>query len=171
MPDSTPLIVSVAAFCAVVASARDDGLNFDLSQNDTINGKTCVIAGSDDVFLTEIYDDLTEGRYPAKEDEILLSHRAKERLSLNICCRFVVELSDFLGYTDHTEPYREKTAQYNRAGWKRQTGWGKWMGMGLAFLAAPCWCSLLCGGYAKYRDGNTVQSIQNIPAKDKGENP
>lgn len=68
----------------VVAYSRYDALNFDLSQNYTINGKTCVIAGGDAAILTDIYDDLTEGHYPAKEDEILLSNHTKEQLSLNI---------------------------------------------------------------------------------------
>lgn len=68
----------------VIASSRYDGLNFDLSKDYTINGKSCVIAGGDEAILTQIYDNLTEGQYPAKEDEILLSNRAKGLLSLNI---------------------------------------------------------------------------------------
>ena len=68
----------------VVASAHYDALNFDLSQNYTINGKTCVIAGGDAAMLTDIYDGEIEGNYPAKNNEILLSHRAKDLLFLNI---------------------------------------------------------------------------------------
>lgn len=68
----------------VAASSRYDGLNFDLSEDYTINGKTCVIAGGDPAIMTEIYNNLTQGEYPAKEDEILLSNRAKEQLSLEI---------------------------------------------------------------------------------------
>ena len=68
----------------VIASTRYDGLNFDLSKDYTIQGKSCVIAGGDRAVLTKIYDSLTEGRYPVKEDEILLSNRAKEMLSLRV---------------------------------------------------------------------------------------
>lgn len=67
----------------VIAFSRYDGLNFDLSGDYTINGKKCVIVGGDDAILTDIYDNLTEGYYPAKENEILLSNRAKELLSVN----------------------------------------------------------------------------------------
>lgn len=68
----------------VVACSRYDGLNFDLSEDLYINGKSCVIVGSDATFLSDVYDDLTEGHFPAKKDEILLSNCAKELLSLNI---------------------------------------------------------------------------------------
>lgn len=68
----------------VAASSRYDGLNFDLSQDYTIHGKSCVIAGVDGAFLSDIYDDLKEGHFPVKENEILLSTRAKELLSQNI---------------------------------------------------------------------------------------
>ena len=68
----------------ILAFSRYDGLNFDLSEDYTINGKPCVIAGGDAALLTEIYNNLTEGRYPAKENEILLSNDAKEQLSLQI---------------------------------------------------------------------------------------
>lgn len=74
----------IAQCTDVMASARYDVLNFDLSQNYTINGKNCVIAGSDASFLSDIYDDLTEGHFPIKENEILLSNRAKELISKNI---------------------------------------------------------------------------------------
>lgn len=77
-------IEQIAQRTDVMALSRYDGLNFDLSEDYTINGKTCVIAGGDQAVLTEIYDNLTEGRYPEKEDEILLSNRAKELLSLKI---------------------------------------------------------------------------------------
>ena len=68
----------------VMASSRYDGLNFDLSEDYTINGKSCVIVGGDDPILTKIYDNLTEGCYPAKGNEIVLSNRTKDSLSLNI---------------------------------------------------------------------------------------
>lgn len=77
-------ISEISARPDVAASSRYDGLNFDLSQDYTIKGKTCVIAGGDPEILTEIYDDLTQGSYPAKKDEILLSNRAKEMLSVEI---------------------------------------------------------------------------------------
>lgn len=68
----------------VYAASFYDGLNFALSESYTIFGKSCVIAGGDAAMLTDIYDDLTEGRYPAKDDEILLSNDAKTLLSLKI---------------------------------------------------------------------------------------
>lgn len=77
-------ISEISARPDVAASSRYDGLNYDLSQDYTIKGKTCVIAGGDPEILTEIYDDLTQGSYPAKKDEILLSNRAKEMLSVEI---------------------------------------------------------------------------------------
>ncbi|WP_195462819.1 FtsX-like permease family protein [Anaerotruncus colihominis] len=68
----------------VVAAQRYDCLNYDLSQAYSIKGKTCVIAGADDQILTKIYNDLTEGRYPLNEGEILLSNRSKELLHVNV---------------------------------------------------------------------------------------
>lgn len=77
-------IEQIAQRTDVMAFSRYDGLNFDLSEGYTIKGKSCVIVGCDNAILTEIYDNLTEGRYPTKEDEILLSNHAKELLSLRI---------------------------------------------------------------------------------------
>ena len=74
-------IEQIAQRTDVMTSSRYDGLNFDLSEDYTINGKSCVIVGGDNAILTEIYDNLTEGRYPTKENEILLSNRSKELLS------------------------------------------------------------------------------------------
>ena len=68
----------------VVAAQRYDCLNYDLSQAYSIKGKTCVIAGADDQILTKIYNDLTVGRYPLNEGEILLSNRSKELLHVNV---------------------------------------------------------------------------------------
>ena len=77
-------IEQIAQRTDVTALSRYDGLNFDLSEDYTINGKSCVIAGGDAAILTEIYENLSEGRYPEKENEILLSNRAKELLSLKL---------------------------------------------------------------------------------------
>lgn len=68
----------------VAASSIYDGVNFDLSEHYTIHGKKCVIAGGTAAIMTDIYDDLIEGHYPVEDDEILLSNRAKEQLSLHI---------------------------------------------------------------------------------------
>lgn len=68
----------------VVAAQRYDGLNYDLYQDYSIQGKTCVIVGADDQILTKIYDDLTEGSYPANEREILLSSRSKDLLHVQV---------------------------------------------------------------------------------------
>lgn len=68
----------------VRAFSRYDGLNFDLSKDYTVDGKSCVIAGGDRAILTEIYDNLSEGSYPTNENEILLSNRAKGLLSVNV---------------------------------------------------------------------------------------
>ncbi len=75
----------------IMALSRYDGLNFDLADTYTIEGKTSVIAGGDAAILTEIYPDLTEGRYPEREDEILLSNRAKELLSVHTSDRVTLQ--------------------------------------------------------------------------------
>ena len=77
-------IDQIAQRTDVAAVSHYDALNVDLSDDYTIQGKTCVIAGGDHSILTEIYEDLTEGQYPVKENEILLSNGAKELLSVNI---------------------------------------------------------------------------------------
>lgn len=125
-----------------------------------------MIAGSDDVFLTEIYDDLTEGRYPAKEDEILLSHRAKERLSLNICCRFVVELSDFLGYTGHTERKLHSTTDPDGSG--RRDGENRWAWALLSLplrAGAPCFAGDTQNTETEIRFRTSETSRQRIRGK------
>ena len=68
----------------VMAFSRYDGLNYNLSEDYTIKGKNCVIIGGDEAILTDIYDNLTEGSFPVEENEILLSNRAKDLLSLKI---------------------------------------------------------------------------------------
>lgn len=77
-------IEQIAQRTDVKAFSHYDSLNYDLSDSYTIQGKKCVVAGGDDSILTKIYDDLTEGQYPVKENEILLSNSAKELLSVNI---------------------------------------------------------------------------------------
>lgn len=81
---SAQQIKQIARQKEVLAFSRYDGLNYDLSEDYTIQGKRCVIAGGDRAVLTKIYNNLTEGRYPAKTNEILLSRRAKDQLSLRI---------------------------------------------------------------------------------------
>lgn len=68
----------------VTAYSLYDGLNFDLSGDYTLNGKRCVVVGGDESLLTDIYINLTEGRFPEEADEILLSNRAKLLLSLKV---------------------------------------------------------------------------------------
>lgn len=68
----------------VAAFSRYDGLNYRLDEDYSINGKPCVIVGGDSALLTDIYNSLSEGRFPVKADEILLSDRTKAMLSLNI---------------------------------------------------------------------------------------
>ena len=68
----------------VAAFARYDGLNYTLAEDYTIGGKPCVVVGGDEPLLTEIYDDLTEGRFPQAAGEILLSRRAKTMLSVAV---------------------------------------------------------------------------------------
>lgn len=84
----------------VAAFSRYDGLNFNLSDLYTIQEKKCVIEGGDHSFLTNIYDDLTEGQYPVKKNEILLSNGAKELLSVNI--GDVVTIHTLSGDYDYT---------------------------------------------------------------------
>ncbi len=86
-------IAQIAQRKGVVAVSRYDVLNFDLTDACTIEGKTSVIAGGDAAILTEIYPDLTEGRYPEKEDEILLSNRTKELLSVRTLDRVTLQTS------------------------------------------------------------------------------
>ena len=77
-------VEEIAQRSDVVAAQRYDGLNYDLSQDYSIEGKTCVIAGADDQILTKIYNDLTEGHYPAEEGELLLSNRSKDLLHMQV---------------------------------------------------------------------------------------
>ena len=77
-------VAEIAQRPDVVAAQRYDGLNFDLSQDYSIQEKTCVIVGADDQILTKIYDDLTEGSCPSSEGEILLSNRSKELLHVKV---------------------------------------------------------------------------------------
>lgn len=68
----------------VAAFSRYDGLNFSLTEEYTVAGKPCVVAGGDPAIITEIYGDLTEGRFPETGNEILLSRRAKAMLSVAV---------------------------------------------------------------------------------------
>ncbi len=81
---SEALLEQLAQQREVQSLSRYDGLNFRLTEDYTLNGRACVIAGGDPSFLTEIYDGLSEGSYPASENEILLSARSKAQLSLQI---------------------------------------------------------------------------------------
>ena len=75
---------AITAEKEVAAFARYDGLNYTLAEDYTIGGKPCVVVGGDEPLLTEIYDDLAEGRFPQAADEILLSRRAKTMLSVQV---------------------------------------------------------------------------------------
>lgn len=75
---------AVTAEPEVKAFARYDGLNYALTEDYSIGGKTCVVVGGDEAILTEIYDDLAEGHFPQSPDEILLSRRAKAMLSVQV---------------------------------------------------------------------------------------
>ncbi len=91
----------------VAAFSRYDGLNYRLDEDYSINGKPCVIVGGDSALLTDIYDSLSEGRFPVKADEILLSDRTKSMFSLNI--------GDSV--TLHTRPHQiHVLAEYRRFG-------------------------------------------------------
>lgn len=68
----------------VAAWSRYDGLNFALTEDYTIGGRSCVVVGGDEAILTEIYDDLAEGHFPQSPEEILLSRRAKTLLSVAV---------------------------------------------------------------------------------------
>ena len=65
----------------MAAWSRYDGLNYTLEADYTIDGQPCVALGADEALLTEIYDDLAEGRYPQSSGEVLLTRRAKAMLS------------------------------------------------------------------------------------------
>ena len=75
---------AITAEKEVAAFARYDGLNYTLAEDYTIGGKPCVVVGGDEPLLTEIYDDLAEGRFPQAAGEILLSRRAKTMLSVQV---------------------------------------------------------------------------------------
>ena len=77
-------VEQIAQRTDVTAYSLYDGLNFDLSEEYTINGKTCVVVGGDRSLLTEIYNNLTEGSYPDDANEVVLSNRAKAMLSLEV---------------------------------------------------------------------------------------
>lgn len=77
-------VEQIAQRTDVTAYSLYDGLNFDLSEDYAIGGKLCVVVGGDEEILTAIYNNLTEGRYPAGAGEILLSNAAKKKLSVKI---------------------------------------------------------------------------------------
>lgn len=77
-------IEQIAQRSDVAAFTRYDGLNWDLSEDYTVQGKACVVIGGDPALLTEIYDNLTEGRYPEAENEVVVNERTKKLLSLKM---------------------------------------------------------------------------------------
>ena len=79
LPEETAGAITAAP--EVAAWSRYDGLNYTLEADYTIDGQPCVALGADEALLTEIYDDLAEGRYPQSSGEVLLTRRAKAMLS------------------------------------------------------------------------------------------
>lgn len=68
----------------VASFAWYDVLNFDLSDDYQIKDASCVIAGSEEALLRDVYASISEGRFPEKDNEILLTNRAKAILSVSI---------------------------------------------------------------------------------------
>ncbi len=68
----------------IASFAWYDVLNFDLSDDYQIKGASCVIAGSEEALLRDVYNSVSEGRFPQKDNEILLTNRAKAMLSVSI---------------------------------------------------------------------------------------
>lgn len=64
--------------------ARFDGLNYELSPDYNVDGRTCVLLGSDPAFLTDFFHDLPEGRFPTAENEILLTEHDKALLAVEL---------------------------------------------------------------------------------------
>lgn len=74
-------------------------LNFHGELGYTLSGKEAIICGSNESFVTDIFDMLTEGTFPKQTNEALISSNAKDMLGLKIGDSFLIKVP---GETDLT---------------------------------------------------------------------
>lgn len=78
-----------------VATVADYGvLNFRGEQGYTLSGKNVVICGSNESAVTEIFNTLDEGTFPANENEALVTNNAKNMLDLGIGEEIAITMPD-----------------------------------------------------------------------------
>lgn len=78
-----------------VATVADYGvLNFRGEQGYTLSGKNVVICGSNESAVTEIFNTLDEGKFPANENEALVTNNAKNMLDLGIGEEIAITMPD-----------------------------------------------------------------------------
>lgn len=68
----------------VAAMAWHDTINYERKSDYYIGGKTAVLNGVDEPYITDIMDCLEEGHYPKSDSEIILSPNAKNILCVKI---------------------------------------------------------------------------------------
>lgn len=68
----------------VAAVSWYDVVNYDMNENYNIGGKTAVVCGADEAFVTKIMSGALEGAYPQSDGEIMLAMNAKEILGAKI---------------------------------------------------------------------------------------
>jgi len=78
-----------------VATVADYGvLNFRGEQGYTLSGKNIVICGSNESAVTEIFNTLDEGTFPANENEALVTNNAKNLLDLGVGEEIAITMPD-----------------------------------------------------------------------------
>lgn len=60
----------------VAATARYDAINYQIDEEYYLGSNKLCICGADKAFVTEIFDYITQGRFPEKPGEILLTENA-----------------------------------------------------------------------------------------------
>lgn len=66
----------IARQCGVAAAARYDAVNYKIDEEYYLGSNKLCICGADKAFVTEIFDYITQGRFPEKPGEILLTENA-----------------------------------------------------------------------------------------------
>ena len=74
----------IAARTDVAAFSEYDAINYGIDEDYYIDGKRTAVVGTDEVFLTDIFDYMTEGRFPESENEAVISQNAGDVRGINI---------------------------------------------------------------------------------------
>lgn len=76
---------------AVAAAARYNAVNYRINEDYFIGSHRLCICGADEAFVTGIFDYLTEGRFPGKADEMLLTENAASIYGISIGDRVTIQ--------------------------------------------------------------------------------